>query len=776
MMQRILLDEHWLFHQGEIPMEEASTKSPMYIEAKTERKRTGPAAREYLDGSEYYSTSGLISHETWRNVTLPHDYIISQRPCQENNDTLGYFRYENAWYRRHFTPEIAWAGKRLTLYFEGVAVHSTIYVNGCRMLHNHCGYNSFAVDVSDVVDFGRDNVIAVHIDTHEHEGWWYEGAGIYRHVWLEVAEEIRLDRYGVFVHPEKGVQDTWRIPVDTSVRNDGETTRTVLVQSRILDASGACVASGEDILSVPAGETATLHQCFSLESPRLWDPETPYLYAAHTLLTQDGVAVDEDTNRFGFRTIRFDAQEGFFLNERRVEIQGVCCHQDYGLTGKAVPERVQRYRLQLMKEMGANGYRTAHYPHHPYTMDVLDELGFLVLDETRWFESTPDGMAQLEMLVKRDRNHPSVVLWSVGNEEPMHKTDAGRRIAKTMMAAVRRWDGTRPVTTAVSHDPLHCDVLESVDVIGVNYNLTDWDAIHEKYPHKPFVITECCATGTTRGWYYSDAPSRGYINGYDHDTNNSFRSRENTWKAILDRPYIAGGYQWAGIEHRGETVWPRLCSQSGAVDLYLNRKDAFYENQAHWTQKPMAHLLPHWNWTGREGEPILVYCYSNCDRLRLLLNGVPIGEQALQHCDHGQWLVPFAPGRLEVEGYRDGRLVCRDVQETTGRPVRLQLRLESEGVRADGTDVAILSCECLDAQGRVVPDASPVVSFMTNELGCVAATGSDICDHTPVTSTVRRMRAGVISVLVRAGKQPGLLQVYAQAEGLPITRLEIPIE
>ena len=777
MRQTICLDEGWQFHLGEIEVPEAKLKSPMYIEAKTERKRTGPAAREYLDGGEYYSEHGLISHETWTRVDLPHDYIISQEPRRENNETLGYFRYENAWYRRHFTLDAPERDQRVVVYFEGVGIHSTVYFNGCRMLHNHCGYNSFEVDLSDVIEYGADNVLAVHIETDEHEGWWYEGAGIYRHVYLEVTETVSLDRYGVYVHPEKLEGDLWRVPVETTVRCDRLTDGEITVRTQLFDETGACAAQAEGRLTVPAYGRATLHQEMTVERPLLWDVDDVHLYTAKTELLADGEVIDEAQNRFGFRTIRYDANEGFFLNGRHVKIKGVCCHQDYGLTGKAVPERVQRYRLQLMKEMGANGYRTAHYPHHPYTMDALDELGFLVMDETRWFESTPDGMAQLEMLIKRDRNHPSVILWSVGNEEPTHMTSVGFRIARTMMAAARKLDATRPVTTAVSNDPLICDVMNSVDVVGVNYNLLDWEKIHEKHPEKPFVITECCATGTTRGWYYADSPARGYIYGYDRDTNRSFLSRENTWKKVMSLPYLAGEYQWAGIEHRGETVWPRLCSQSGAVDLYLNRKDAFYQNQSHWLDAPMAHLLPHWNWPGREGEKIRVSCYSNCEEVMLFLNGRGLGTVRLNPYDHAEWQVPYEPGRLEVVGLRGGEIVCRDVHETTGRPVRLRLRLESgEDVRADGKDVAVLTCDCVDAEGRHVPDAEPLVRFMTNELGAVAGTGSDISDHTPVTCPDRKMRAGLISVLVRAGKSAGTLRVYAEADGLQGASLSIELK
>ena len=774
MRTQALFNDGWLFHEGDITVPETARKSPLYIQAKTECKRCGPAARDYLDSHEHYGERGLISHETWARVDLPHDYAILQRPDEHNNEALGFFKYDNAWYRKHFTlPELD-DNARVRLYFEGVATHCRVYVNGCYMLTNECGYTSFEVDITDVVDFGAENVVAVYVDTSEHEGWWYEGAGIYRNIWLDISDAASLTRDGVFVHPERISDCVWNLPVDVEIRNDGFAAANINVECVARDMAGQEVARMSGDISVPARSTDTLNLTKKVLSPALWDTESPNLYTLTTTLSCSGRVIDESKVRFGFRTIRFDAREGFFLNDRPVKIKGVCCHQDYGLTGKAVPERVQRYRLELLREMGANGYRCSHYPQHAYTMDMLDELGFLVLAETRWYASTPSAMAQLDMLIRRDRNHPSVILWSAGNEEPFHLTQAGKRIARAMFSRIRELDGTRPVTTAVSHDPISCAVLDDVDVIGVNYNMEQIDAIHAKYPDKPFISTENCATGTTRGWYLADA--RGYIRGYDHDTNKSFLSREHTWQAFMARPWVCGGYQWAGIEHRGEALWPRLCSQSGAIDLYLNRKDAFYQNQSYWLSTPMLHILPHWNWQGREGEPIDVWVYTNCQEVELLLNGKSLGRQSVAPITHAAWSVPYEPGALEARGYTDGAEVCHERIETTGAPVALRLRLESDGVRADGRDAAIITCDCVDAQGRHVPDAAPLVQFDSSELGRIAGTGSDVCDHEPVWAQHRRMRAGLVSVLGRAGTRPGTWRIYAHADGLRAARLDIELK
>ncbi len=774
MRETLNFNKDWLFHEGDIFVEAPRSKGLIYQQAKTERRLIGPASMAYPDGVDSYGGSRATA-ETWQKVTLPHDYVISQTPNEKNNNTLGYFEYNNAWYRKHFTLDAACEGKRVALFFEGAAVHCTIYVNGCHMLDNRCGYTSFEVDITDVARFGQENVVAVYVNTQEHEGWWYEGAGIYRDVWLEITENVAVERDGVFVHPELMGGESWNVPVDTELRNDDYEDAAVSVETVLYTMAGQEIARAQGEMTVPARDHGTLRQAMRVENPALWDTQSPALHICETTVTRGGEIVDRTKCRFGFRTIRFDPDHGFFLNGKRVVIKGVCCHQDYGLTGKAVPKRVQKYRLELLREMGANGYRTAHYPHHAATMDYLDELGFLVMDETRWFETTPDGVRQLEMLIRRDRNRPGVILWSLGNEEPMHVRPEGRRIARALRTIAKRLDPTRPVTTAQSVDPLHSTVLDVMDVMGVNYNIEHYDKLHDMYPDRPLFSSECCATGTTRGWYLDDCPARGYIDGYDRRSNSWFRGREETWQWFMAREYVCGGYQWAGIEHRGETTWPRLCSQSGAIDLFLNRKDAFWQNQSHWTDKPMVHILPHWNLHGREGEAVRVSVYTNCDSVELFQDGRSMGAQAVEPFGHVEWRLIYNPGCVRAVGYKNGEPAAEETVETTGRPAALRLKLERDNVRADGQDVAIITCDCVDSEGRHVPDAAPLVRFNTNGLGYVAGTGSDVSDHTPVTCPDRKMRAGLISVLVRAGEQAGMLRVYAEADDLEPARLDIQL-
>ncbi len=784
MREKLLFDFGWRFYPGDVEMPEPIDKRSMYLHAKTERAQWGPAAYRYNEDD-------LKNAHYWETVDLPHDYIINQKPDVKNNNTLGYFRYHNAWYRNRFRLGDEDRNKRITILFEGIATHATVYVNGCLIARNFCGYTSFEVDVTDVVRFNEINVVAVYVEATDHEGWWYEGAGIYRHVWLIKTSLVSVDLWGVWVNPKKVNTNKWDVPVETTLRNDTLLPSTVKIKSSIIDKNGNKKVTSVDTLCIPCKDKAVLKQVMSIENPELWDIDNPCLYTLNTSVIMDkrgvcdereackdeinSLEIDSINTRFGFRTIDFSPEKGFFLNGRNVKIKGVCCHQDYGLTGKAMPDRVHRYRLRRLKEMGANGYRTAHYPNGEVTMDALDEMGFLVMAETRRFESTEEGFKQLEMMLKRDRNRPSVILWSVGNEEPLSFIEQGRRIMQSMTAFVKKYDTSRPVTIAVSRDPISSTVYDVAEVIGINYNLHQYDDIHKKYPDKPIVASECCAVGTTRGWYLDDAPEHGYLTAYDHPVGHYVVTREDTWKHFMERDWVAGGYQWAGIEHRGETVWPRLCSQSGALDLFLQPKDAYYQNMSHWIDAPMVHLLPHWNLQGRDGELIPVWAYTNCEEVELYQDGKSLGVQRPDKYTHVEWMVEYKPGILKVEGRNNGKTVVSKTVETTGPAAVLKLRLEDGNVCADNEDLAIITCWCEDKEGRVIPDASPFIHFSTNRFGRIIGTGSDVCDHTPVNSLVRRMRAGLCSVAVKVGSEAGILRVYAKADGLAPARLDIEL-
>ena len=772
MSERILFTEGWLFHEGDITVDPPAVKGPVYTRAKTEGELRGPASFFYEDKpDDYGKAERQITHEKWEKVTLPHDYIIRQTPKETGNNALGFFEYPNAWYRKHFVADEAWRGQRVELEFCGVMTTCKVYFNGVYLRYNETAFTPFTVDITDLIRFdGRENLLAVFVSPERPEGWWYAGAGITRKVWLSVKNKVAVARYGVSISPRRYAENLWEVPVSVTLENTSCVPADAQIRVAIETAEGTTCVTAElnGSVTVDARGSEEVQLAMLVPNPMLWELSAPTLYTLKTEVLVDGILTDTAYDTFGFRYFEFTPSDGFYLNGKKTYINGVCSHEGFALTGRAIPDNVMRYQVRLIKEMGANGYRCSHYMFDEEMMNAFDREGVLVMAETRHFSSSPSHVEELRTLVKRDRNHPSVILWSIGNEEPYFIKEEGRRIAETLRAEVLKLDTTRPIMTANDKKPDCCTVYGTSDIVAINYNLDLYDTVREQIPDKCFISSECCATGTTRGWYYEDAPEKAYISAYDKDTNNWFLGREKTYKFFRERPYIAGAFQWAAIEHRGEAKWPRLCSQSGAIDLFLQRKDAFYQNQSMWTEKPMIHLLPHWNMEGRGSDPICVWAYTNCPSAELFLNGVSCGRREIEPLGHGEWRVPFECGELLVRGYdAHGEVVCTDCRITAGKSERLMLRLENaEDLSANGEDIALYTCYCVDAKGNEVPTASPTVSFSTNGLGSVIGTGSDIADHTPVTATVRRMRAGRILVGVRVGKTAGRLRLYAESDGL----------
>ena len=772
-MRKEIKLSNWLFHKGDIEVPKPVEKGAVYAQSKTERKLSGPAAYNYLDRPDPYYPAKTLHSDRWEWVTIPHDYVVTQDLSKDENNALGYLHYDNAWYRNHFTLPEGSKNKRITLRFDGVTGKSTVYLNGCLMYHNFSSYNTFQIDISDNVYYDKENIIAVYVNTEEWEGWWYQGGGIYRDVILTITEPVAIDLWGVYAPYEKINDTDWKINFSTTIVNADYSDCAVTAESQVIDANGKCVAKAKGEGSIALREKGTIKYSAIVENPLLWDVDSPNLYRVKTVLKQNGEEIDENITRIGFRTVEVSVDKGLLINGKKTFIKGVCAHQDFGITGLAVPDNIAKYKMKLIKEMGANGYRTSHYQQTAAYLDACDELGLLVMDEARWFESTEESFKQLESLVKRDRNRPSVIMWSTSNEEPYHTTDVGYRIHKAVAAHIRKLDNTRLITAAEDKTPEKSTIYDECDIVGINYNLGIYDTVHEMSPQKVIFASECCATGTIRDWNY-DSNSNGRLRDKDTDTNDWFLGREKTWKFLMERPYVIGCYQWIAVEHRGEAMWPAICSKSGALDLFLQKKGAFYQNKSHWTDEPMAHIVPHWNFEGLEGKDILVTVYTNCEELELFLNGESLGKKPIEKYGHGEWNVPYTSGTLEVKGYINGKLVATDKRVTTGKPVALKLTLDNE-FETNGRDIALFTCECVDADGNTVPDASEFVSFSVNSPAVIIGTGSDNCDHNNVANSERKMYMGKIRIAVKPAKDQKNIRLSAFSETCKSDIIEITL-
>ena len=497
----------------------------------------------------------------------------------------------------------------------------------------------------------------------------------------------------------------------------------------------------------------------------------PSLYTLVTEVESGGVITDRYETRFGIRALRFDPEQGFVLNGTSVKVKGTCNHQDHAGLGVALPDAIQRYRVRKLQEMGCNALRTSHNPPTPELLDACDELGMLVLAETRMLSSNPQGLAQFERMIRCHRNHPSVFLWSMGNEEAVAATETGLQILTTMKQAALKHDDSRPLT--IAPPPVFAEIgqggLAVCDVMGYNYADPQAEAYHQAHPTTPVIGTENVSAVGTRGAYVTDA-SRGVVGSYDPYTTTGRASARGWWQFVSARPWVAGGFVWTGFDYRGEPSpygWPNISSQYGVIDLCGFPKDTFFYYQSWWTSAPVLHLFPHWNWPGLEGRPIAVWVYSNLDRVELVHNGRSLGAQDMAKDGHLAWNVPYAPGVVEARGYRGGQQVMAATRETTGAPATLALRPDRSEIAADGEDVAVLVVEVQDAHGRVVPITDNAVTFRVKGTGRLLGVGNgDPTSHESDVGPSRRAYAGLCMAIVQATRSPGSIVVEAASPGL----------
>jgi beta-galactosidase len=708
--ERLLMDTGWRFAFGH-PFEPARDfdHATAYFSYVTKAGYGDGAAAPGFDD------------RAWRELDLPHDWAVEAPFAANASHSHGYKAVGRAfpersigWYRKTFTIPGTDLGRRISVEFDGVHRDSVVWVNGFYLGRQPSGSTSFRYDLTDYLNYGGENVIAVRVDVTLEEGWYYEGAGIYRHVWLTKTSSLHVAHWGTFVSSEVG-ENSARVNAGTTVTNAGAARAVFDVEQSVVDPDGREVAvAAMRGLALDAGATGEFPCVLDVAAPRLWSLESPALHRLITVIRSGGAVMDRYTTTFGIRTIHFDPNRGFFLNGQHVLLKGTNNHQDHAGVGVALPDALQEFRLRRLKEMGNNAYRTAHHPPTPELLDACDRLGLLVVDENRLMGPSPEQLGQLEALIRRDRNHPSVIIWSVGNEEwAIEGNEKGARISASMQAFAKRLDPTRRTTVAISGG-WGQGSSTTADVMAYNYfTHGSTDDQHAKFPDQPGFGSEETTAQCTRGIYFTDQ-ARGHL---AHEPDRKGDSGGNClmgWKHFSARPYLAGLFFWTGFDYRGESNpfgFPAISSQYGLMDTCGFPKDSFYYLQAWWTGRPVLHLYPHWNWPGREGQTITVGCYTNHEAVELFLNGVSLGKKEVPRNDRAEWAVTYQPGVLEVRGYRGGKVVGSTKVETTGAPVQLVLTPDRASINADGEDVVVFTVSALDAQGRAVPTASNLVNF-----------------------------------------------------------------
>lgn len=718
--ERILLDDGWQFALGDASSPEkdfgCGTEYFNYLTKAASIHNEGP----YSPGFDASS---------WGIVDLPHDWAVDLPYSKEASHSHGYktigYKYPKksvGWYRKTFSMPEEDLGKHIWLQFDGIFRDSRIWVNGFYLGHEPSGYAAQIYDISEYLNYGGENLICVRADATLEEGWFYEGAGIYRHVWLNKTSPVNVAPFGTFVYAEFAspyslregklpapMLDFASMAIETTVRNMGTETARCTLRHTLTDASGneaGTAVTGQII--IPAKSSGMVSARIPVENPRLWSCEDPHIYTVRTEVFADGVLADIYVTETGIRHIAFDKDNGFILNGKQVKLKGVNMHQDHAGTGTGMPDALQEWRLLQLKKFGCNAYRASHNPMTPEMLDACDRLGILVIEENRLTGINKEQTGQLERMIRRDRNHPSIILWSAGNEEwGIEWNSYGTRIAESMREYCHRFDPTRPMTIASSGGPTP---LVPADVAGYNYILQNPVEQHRAdYPERCAVGSEETSGCGTRGIYYDDH-AKGLMVAHNRKKNGPdslYNCIERGWKFYDERPWLGGLFYWTGFDYRGEPnpmVFPATGSQFGILDYCGFPKDEAYYLKSWWTEEPVVHILPHWNLSGHEGENVSVWVYSNCDEVELTVNGRKAGRKAMPKNGHLEWDTVYRPGNIRATGYINGKKAAEERLWTTGKAVSAKVRHERI------KDVIIADVFMVDANGRLVPDSCGEVS------------------------------------------------------------------
>lgn len=753
----------------------------------------------------------------WEIVTVPHDWAI-QGPFDENIDVQYSIRTVNGkkdtlkrtgrtgalpftgvgWYRKHIDIPKSFQGKRIFIEFDGAMSHARVFLNGNFVGEWPYGYASFGFDLTRFVKFGTSNLLAVRLENFPQSSRWYPGAGLYREVRLIVTHPVHIKKWGKIITTPNIQNGGGDVSIKTEIKNQSRNPIQVVLQTEIVDPQGKTTASTKSQHSV--AKAFVFQQNLLVDNPQLWDVDSPTLYKTVSKVFAAGELVDTDTTTFAFRYFKFTNNNGFLINGTQKKLNGVCLHHDLGPLGAAYNQSAMRYRLKLLKEMGCNAIRTSHNPPAPQFLDLCDEMGFVVMDEAfdEWkYGKVKNGYhtlfekwaeKDLRAFVRRDRNHPSVILWSVGNEIREQGKPDGGEIAQKLVEIVHEEDQTRPVAAGLNSPKaaIKNGLAEVLDVVGLNYKPKLYREIHRAHPGWPLLASETASTVSTRGEYFFPAEIRimytrkpYFCSSYDLEYPGWATTPDEEFAAQDDNPFVAGEFVWTGIDYLGEPTpynlqWPSRSSYFGIIDLCAIPKDRYYLYQSKWSNKEVLHLLPHWNWQGHEGQPIPVFCYTSYDSAELFLNGKSLG---VRHKNPNEMIgryrliwrdVKYEPGALKVIGFdKSGKPAKEAIVRTAGAPAKIKLSPSRTFLKANGKDIAFVTVSIVDSDGNLCPRADYEVRFRVKGHGFLRAVGNG--DETSLESFVgneRKAFNGMCMAMVQTTEKPGKIKLTAAAEGL----------
>lgn len=761
---------------------------------------------------ENFDAPQLISEDLsdWRMLDLPHDWSIEGAfdPNHPAGTGGGALPGGTGWYIKKFKLTSAQQNKKVFIQFDGVYQNSTVWVNGQKVGNRPNGYISFEYDITNYVFQEDENRIDVKVDNADQpNSRWYSGSGIYRDVRLVFTDKIFIPQWG-----QKITTSGADVSIITEIISEAGEPNDVEIITEIIDQNGIVQGSARANIELHAEDQTSATQNITVSNPNLWQLTNPYLYTLKTTLKKGNEIKDITETLFGFRSIAFDAKNGFLLNGERVKIQGVCLHHDLGALGAAFNRRAMQRQLEIMKAMGVNAIRTSHNPPAPQVLDLCDEMGILVMDEMfdMWSKKKSDfdyslywdewHTQDLQDFVKRDRNHPSVVIWSVGNEiieQYNHEDSLGGQIASELAGIVRELDD-RPITTANNDTSPENPLLKwgDLDVVGFNYHEGDYEQVPANFPGRPFIATETNSQLGTRGHY--DMPSDSIriwphrwdveftegnpdhtVSSYDHVRPPWGSTHEDTWRIVKRNDFISGMFIWTGFDYLGEPTpygWPSRSSYFGLVDLAGFPKDPYFMYQSEWKNEPMLHVFPHWNWIAGQTIDIWAY-YNQADEVELFLNGKSQGVKSKGKEDfHVMWRLTYEPGELMVISRKDGQEIKKSIIKTAGEPAQIRLTADRSNLEDNGKDLSFVTVEVLDKDGNLVPDADDLIKFTVSGAGKLKAVDNGCqTSHTSFLATEQKAFNGKCLAIISAGKSAGMIQVTASADGLPETSIELKV-